>query len=153
MDEYDFIPFTYNFINRLHNSHIYISELANTMMYNNSFSLADNLSNAIDNYQITCTPETIRNLRYWINQAYSHGIIKIGNEVLSKLQEKEQRVMELENEIELQEEEYEKQMKDLIEKHDELSTQYVHLQGKYDELEEKFGKILPKDKGDDLFRE
>jgi hypothetical protein len=88
MDEYDFIPLTFNFIQRLQNGHIYISELANTMMYGNSSSLADNLANAITSYQNSCNPATIRNMRYWMNQAYAHGVVKIGSEVLSKLQEK-----------------------------------------------------------------
>jgi hypothetical protein len=149
MDEYYFIPMTYNFTERLYNGHIYISELANTMIYGNSLSLADNLANAITQYQNGCTPETIRNLRYWMNQAHTHGVVKIGSEVLSKLQEKEQIIFDLQNEIELQKEKYQ----DLEEKHAELSTRYVHLQGKYDELEEKFGRMLPKDKGDNLYHE
>ena len=144
MDEYSFIPMTYNFTESLQNGHIYISEIANTMIYGNSLSLADNLANAITTYQNSCNPETIKNLRYWINQAYSHGVVKTGNEVLSKLQEKEQTVIDLESELELQKEKY----RDLEENHAELSTRFIHLQGKYDELEEKFGRILPKDKGD-----
>lgn len=168
MDEYDYIPMIHNFIDRLHNGHIYISEYANNMIDNSPrlgimtppLSLADKIAIAINDYQSNCNPQTIRNLRHWINDAYSHGVIKTGSEVLSKLQEKEQRIFDLETEIELQKEKNEKQInklqeyiKELEEKHAELSTRYVHLQGKYDELEEKFGRMLPKDKGDNLFHE
>jgi hypothetical protein len=102
MDEYGFIPLTFNFTERLQNGHIYISETANTMMYGNSLTLADNLANAITSYQNSCNPESIRNLRYWMNQAHAHGVVKIGSEVLSKLQEKEQSVFDLKSENELQ---------------------------------------------------
>src|SRR5215217_7689939 len=100
MDELEYIPMIHNFIDRLHNGHIYISEIANTMIENTSMrlgivtpplSLADKIGIAINDYQSNCNPQTIRNLRHWINNAYSHGVVKTGSEVLSKLQEKEQR--------------------------------------------------------------
>lgn len=160
MDEYYFIPMTYNFTERLQNGNIYISESANTMMYGNSLSLADNLANAITSYQNECIPETIRSLRYWITQAHTHGVVKVGTEVISKLQEKEQRIFDLESEVELQKEKYEKEnnqlkeyVKELEDKHSELSTRFVHLQGKYDGLEEKLNRILTEDKGDDIYHE
>ncbi len=150
MDEYYFLPLTYNFTERLQNSHIYISESANTMMYGNSLSLADNLANAITQYQNGCNPESIRNLRYWITQAQTRGVVKTGSEVLSKLQEKEQRIFDLETEIELQKEKFEKDYSVLKEKHEELSINYIRLQAKYEELQEKWDRMIPKLNDEDL---
>ncbi|MGE0243214.1 MAG: hypothetical protein AB7P56_04735 [Nitrososphaeraceae archaeon] len=122
----------HNFIHRLHNGHIYISEIASTMIENNivslgmitpPLSLADKISIAINDYQTNCNSVTIRNLRYCIIDAYSHGVVKTGSEVLSILQEKEQRIFDLENEKILQKEKYEKQI--------------IQLQEYIKELEEK----------------
>jgi hypothetical protein len=159
MDELDFIPMIFSFINRLQNGHIYIAKDANTLMSNNSLSLADNLGNAITNYQNGCNSETIRNLRYLINQAHAHGVVKIGSEVLSKLEEKEQRIFDLQNEIDLQKERHEKEVNGLEEKygglqekHSDLSSDHVELQGRYKELKENVKKYYPKDY-EDMFHE
>jgi chromosome segregation ATPase len=94
-----------------------------------------------------------------MNQAHAHGVVKVGTEVLSKLQEKEQIIFDLENEIGLQKEAYEKRInqlqeniKELKQKHSDLASDHIELQGRYKELKENVKKYYPKDY-EDMFHE
>lgn len=112
MRGYSALPKVVNFIERLHNGEIYVSDMARTMTFQKPFqttalqnlispppNLADILSNAVNSFELNPTPENIDSCLYWINRAYFLGVIKEGSGLLTKLRDKEQKVFDLQAEI------------------------------------------------------
>ena len=134
-----------NFIKQLHSGEIRISGEANKLWYGSGLvqsNLADNLANAIQNYEVSFStnakPFRAQELLQWINKAYTSGCIHQTNKENENFQKLENEYKELKEQLT----KVQQEKADTEETLQSVSTDYLVLQGRYEELEKRLNQAF-----------
>ena len=113
-------------------------------------SLADLLSEKMHAYDVfrqvspNLQDSAARNCLMWIDKAFTYGVVKEGDSLINKLEEKDKQISSLKEEIS----DLKEKNSDLKEVAETLEKEYLDLQGRYNELKEDLNKMVPKSKYD-----